>query len=76
MGFGDRKEMLELLYIRYCMGILNEMPNLDDSDWKSIFDFCLKQSLVGIGFGGIERLKKVQQPPKSLKSIQPFSLPH
>lgn len=48
------------------LGTITEMPRLKDSEWKSIFDFCLKQSVVGIGFGSNERLPKEQQPPKHL----------
>ena len=29
---------------------------LDESNWQLIFDFCKKQSLIGIGFAAVEKL--------------------
>jgi len=66
MGYGDRKEMLGISYLRYCIGILGEIPNLNDLEWESIYDFCCRQAILGVGFCGIEKLPKEQKPPYEL----------
>ena len=66
MGYGDRKEMLGISYLRYSTGILSEMPKLNDWEWKTIYDFCCRQAILGVGFCGIEKLPKEQKPPYEL----------
>ena len=63
--------MIELQFLRNCLGIFQPLPQFDDEQWESIYDFCLKQSLVGLGFYGIERIS--QKPPKELL-LQWFAL--
>ena len=58
--------MIELQYLQYCLGSNNQLPQLSADEWIVIYDFCLRQSLVGIGFCGIERISQEQKPPKGL----------
>lgn len=55
-------------FLHYCLGIKDEYPQLTPSEWKEIFDFCIEQSLLGVGFDGIERLSGESRMPK------PFTL--
>ena len=63
--------MTELQFLRYFLG--NDQPFLllDDERWKSIYDFCVKQSIAGIGFHGVETTN--QKLPKELL-LQWFAL--
>lgn len=38
---------------------------LDDADWQSVFDYCKRQALVGIGFSAVEKLhaRGIECPP-------------
>lgn len=63
--------MIELQFLRCCLGKYKSFPLLDAEQWKSIYDFCVKQSLVGIGFYGVE--SGDQKPPKNLL-LQWFAL--
>ena len=63
--------MIELQFLRNCLGIFQPLPQFDDEQWESVYDFCLKQSLVGLGFYGIERMSL--KPPKELL-LQWFAL--
>lgn len=58
--------MKELQYLRFCYGIDKVYPLMDDSDWQQIYDFCMKQSLVGIGFAGCEKVPDNNRPSKEL----------
>lgn len=63
--------MTELQFLRYFLG--NDQPFLllDDERWKLIYDFCVKQSIAGIGFHGVETTN--QKLPKELL-LQWFAL--
>lgn len=63
--------MIELQFLRNCLGIFQPLPQFDDEQWESVYDFCFKQSLVGLGFYGIEGIS--QKPPKELL-LQWFAL--
>lgn len=43
-------------YLRFCLGVERESQAPDKNEWKNIYDFCLKQSLLGIGYAGLEKL--------------------
>lgn len=43
-------------YLRFCLGVERESQAPDKNEWKNIYDFCLKQSLLGIGYDGLEKL--------------------
>lgn len=55
-------------FLHYFLGIKDEYPQLTPSECKEIFDFCIEQSLLGVGFDGIERLSGESRMPK------PFTL--
>lgn len=58
--------MIELQFLRFCLGSSPEEPLLNISGWKSIFNFCQSQSLVGMGFCGLEKMSQNQKPPQEL----------
>ena len=39
---------------------------MTEAEWKDLYSFCIKQSLVGIAFSGMERLNGEQKPPFDL----------
>ena len=55
-----------LEYLLYSMEISEECPSLTEAEWKDLYSFCIKQSLVGIAFSGMERLNGEQKPPFDL----------
>lgn len=63
--------MTELQFLRYFLGNDQPFPLLDDERWKSIYDFCVKQSIAGISFYGVETID--QKLPKELL-LQWFAL--
>lgn len=52
-----------LQFLRCSMGLSKEFPSLTEAEWKDLYSFCIKQSLVGIAFSGMERLNGEQKPP-------------
>jgi hypothetical protein len=58
--------MIELEFLRYCLGVNDTVPFIKEKEWDGVFCFCIQQSLVGIGFGGIEKLPSEQKCPKPL----------
>ena len=55
-----------LEFLRYSMGISEECPSLTEVEWKDLYSFCIKQSLVGIAFSGMVRIDANQKPPFDL----------
>lgn len=58
--------MKGLQYLQYSLGIIEDAPQLSSIDWEKCLFFCIKQSLVGIGFNSVERFPKEQKPPLKL----------
>lgn len=53
--------------IRLSIGTGKELSHTpDEKEWEILFELCKKQTLLGIAFSGIEKLKAEQLPPKSL----------
>ena len=62
----DSHNMPELQYLRFCLGIDKECPIIDDCEWPQVYDFCVKQSVLGIGFVGCEMVSANNRPSKEL----------
>lgn len=46
-------------FIRYCIDDRQQIPvSIGDVDWKSLFLFMQQQALLGVGFNGIEKMKR------------------
>ena len=45
-----------LRYVRYCISEKQCIPII--TDWNALFAFMKEQALLGVGFHGIERMKK------------------
>ena len=58
--------MKELLFLRYCLNIIEECPVLSSKEWEEVFFFLKKHAIVGIGFDGVERLPSERRPPFNL----------
>lgn len=53
--------------IRLGIGTGNKISNtLSTKEWEALFELCKKQTLLGIAFSGIEKLKAEELPPKPL----------
>ncbi len=48
--------------------------HLDDADWQSLFEYCKRQALVGIGFSAVERLHDLGVECPSALRMQWLSL--
>lgn len=58
--------MKNLRFLRFCLGIDSECPVMDNDEWLRIYDFCIKQSMIGIGFVGCEKVPDNNRPSKEL----------
>ena len=51
---------LEFEFIQVAMGLrerLSAVPSVHE--WQVLFEFCKRQSLLGVGFAAVEKLHKV-----------------
>lgn len=49
--------MREFDFIKTAIGTKTTWTeSLNESDWKSLYDFCARQTLIGIGFSALEKL--------------------
>ena len=51
---------LEFEFIQVAMGLrerLSAIPSVHE--WQVLFEFCKRQSLLGVGFAAVEKLHKV-----------------
>ena len=51
---------LEFEFIQVAMGLrelLSAVPSVHK--WQALFEFCKRQSLLGVGFAAVEKLHKV-----------------
>lgn len=55
--------MEDKLYFEFLQIAIDNRKSLsitmDESNWQLIFDFCKKQSLIGIGFAAVEKLHSI-----------------
>ena len=56
--------MIEQQFLECCLEHKQILIPPDIEQWKSLLDFCVRQSIVGVGFYGIEKMS--QKPPKDL----------
>lgn len=53
--------------IRYAIGSEENFKyDITEKEWEKLFDICIKQTLAGIAFMGIEKLPEEKRPPKAL----------
>ncbi len=52
----DRREITYFDFVRYCIDEKQCIPII--TDWNALFAFMKEQALLGVGFKGIERMKK------------------
>ena len=45
-------------FIRYAINLETPAPDLDGLDWEELYDFAKKQSIPGVMFSGVKRLKQ------------------
>ena len=54
-------------FVRFCMDDDSvQFHPTEDLDWKQLYDFAVKQALVGIMYHGLEKMAAEQKPPKQL----------
>ena len=54
-------------FVRFAMdGSNTEFQSSDDLDWTALYDFALKQSIVGVLFSGVEKMPAEQKPERKL----------
>ena len=59
--------MLEIYLLQVALGLRSALPaNPSDEEWLAIFNCAKNHSLIGLLYGGIEKLPKEQLPPKGL----------
>lgn len=60
-------EILFFKLLRFSLGLENTFSDvLSGYEWREVYKLCVKHSLTGIIFLGIERLSMEQMPPKAL----------
>ena len=51
---------LEFEFIQVAMGLREQLSTVPSvNEWQTLFEFCKRQSLLGIGFAAVEKLHKV-----------------
>lgn len=62
------EDQRNLWFLRYALGIEKVLPSwINEIDWQQLFNFSIRQSIVGLMFRGIERLPKDgPRPPRSI----------
>ena len=54
-------------FIRFSMSETDEQfQTSEDIDWEQLYEFSVKQALVGLMFHGVEKVANKQKPPKQL----------
>ena len=57
--------LIELL--QAALGIRNSLSYVpSDDDWNIVYTLAVSHGVVGVLYGGIERLPREQRPPKEL----------
>lgn len=52
--------MIELEFLRFCLGNSDTFPFIKENEWEGVFCFCLQQSIIGIGFAGVHRIMELR----------------
>ena len=59
-------------FLRYCLGNKRNMSDVvTGMDWRQLYSFASKQTILGLCFDGIERLGKVYPNELRLNSVRP-----
>ena len=54
-------------FIRFAIDDNCHCPNIENLDWEKLYRLCLKQAIAGVGFQGIEKLRRKEAGiPKQL----------
>ena len=61
------KDLCHLLRISLGMSPADDFPQLSEEQWKALNDASIKQTVLGIAWGGIEKLPLEKQPPRRMK---------
>lgn len=61
------KNLCNLLRISLGISPADSFPQLSEEQWKALNDAALKQTVLGIAWGGIEKLPLEKQPPRRMK---------
>lgn len=61
------KNLCNLLRISLGISPADGFPQLSEEQWKALNDAAIKQTVLGIAWGGIEKLPLEKQPPRRMK---------
>ncbi len=52
--------------LQFSIGVLDKVPDAEDTNWEEMLLAAKKQSLIGVFFSGVERLPQEQRPPRKI----------
>ena len=61
------KDLCHLLRVSLGFSPVDDFPQLNDEQWKALKAAAVKQTVLGIAWGGIEKLPLEKQPPRRMK---------
>lgn len=61
------QDIYHLLRISLGLSAADDFPQLTDEQWEALNAVSLKQTVLGLAWGGIEKLPLEKQPPRRLK---------
>lgn len=63
----NSKDIYHLLRISLGISPADGFPQLTDEQWETLNDAAMRHTIIGIAWGGIEKLPLEKQPPRRLK---------
>lgn len=63
------KNLCNLLRVSLGISPADSFPQLNDEQWKALKDIAVKQTVLGVAWGGIEKLPLEKQPPRRMKLL-------
>ena len=45
---------------------VKEFESFEDIDWEELLEFAKKQAIIGVLFGGVEKMPEGKRPPKKI----------
>ncbi|MCI7273142.1 nucleotidyltransferase family protein [bacterium] len=64
---GKEKNLMLIELLQVALGIRNSLSRIpSDEEWDNVYKLSVSHGVVGVLYGGIERLPKEQRPPKEL----------
>ena len=62
---GKEKNLMLIELLQAALGIRNSLSRIpSDAEWGNVYKLAVSHGVVGVLYGGIERLTKEQRPPK------------